>query len=101
MSAQHDFVVLPRAVLFEFFGRMALPPWRDERGKWIGGNIDCAPIATEIEAWVEANEHRPDLCGCEAESMCCCPCQVCQSPERSDGRQLPDGDGPSSKLGVV
>jgi hypothetical protein len=50
-----EYVVVPRAALFEFFGRMALPPWQ-ERGKWIGGNIDCAPIAEEITSWVDAND---------------------------------------------
>jgi hypothetical protein len=50
-----DYVVLPRDALFEFFGRMALPPWQ-ENGEWIGGNIDCAPIAQEIQQWVEDND---------------------------------------------
>jgi hypothetical protein len=50
-----DYVVVPRTALFEFFGRMALPPWR-ENGKWIGGKIDCAPIAEEIKQWVEDND---------------------------------------------
>ncbi len=51
-----EVVVLPRAALFEFFGKMALPPWTDEKGKQIGSRIECAPIASEIAEWVEQHE---------------------------------------------
>lgn len=51
-----DYVVLPRNALFEFLGKVALPPWQDHDGRLIGTHIDCAPIAQEITAWIDQNE---------------------------------------------
>jgi hypothetical protein len=51
-----DFVVLPRAALFEFFGEMALPPWPDGKGGQFGSNINCAPIASKISEWVDGHD---------------------------------------------
>ena len=52
-------VTFYREDLLEFFGKMALPPWTDESGMTIGQHIDCAPIASEIERWVAANQIEP------------------------------------------
>lgn len=54
-----EFVVLPRDALFEFLGEMALPPWIDERGKEIGGGINCAPIAQRLIEWVDGHDLAP------------------------------------------
>ncbi len=54
--SDRDFVVLPRDALFEFFGAMALPPWKDEHGEVIGTHVDAAPLATEIREWVEFHD---------------------------------------------
>lgn len=52
-----EYVVLPRAALFEFFGEMALPPWPDREGHYcLGGSTPCAPLAEKIVRWVEAHE---------------------------------------------
>ena len=50
--------------LFQFFGKMALPPWQDMDGTMIGDNIDCAPIAQEIENWVQDNMIKSIGLGC-------------------------------------
>lgn len=41
-----DYVLLPRDALFQFFGQHVLP--RDD--------TDCAPVASMIVEWVEAND---------------------------------------------
>lgn len=51
-----DFAVLSREALLGFLGEMALPPWIDEHGNTIGSGIDCAPIASRITEWLEAND---------------------------------------------
>lgn len=51
-----DFAVLSRSALLQFFGEMALPPWRDDTGALVGGGIDCALIASRIIEWMEAND---------------------------------------------
>lgn len=51
-----DFLVLPRDALFEFLGEMALPPWVDADGSIIGSQIDCAPIAERLMAWVREHD---------------------------------------------
>lgn len=51
-----EYVIVHRDALFEFFGQMALPPWRDERGKLLGGGINCAPIAEQITKWVDDHD---------------------------------------------
>lgn len=55
-----EVVVLPRGALFEFLGEMAMPPWTDERGRVIGGGINCAAIASRLVEWVDGH----DLTGC-------------------------------------
>lgn len=56
------YVVLRREDLFEFLGRVGLPPWEDERGRPIGERVNCAPLAQEMIDWVEQNEiSLPDL----------------------------------------
>jgi hypothetical protein len=42
--------------LLQFLGKVALPPWRDEHGEWVGKGVDCAPIATEIAEWIDAQD---------------------------------------------
>lgn len=55
---QHaDYVVFPRDTFFEFLGAMALPPWPDADGHLtLGGDVDCAPLAQRLKAWVEQND---------------------------------------------
>lgn len=53
---EREFVILSRHELFEFLGKMALPPWVDVDGKLIGINIDCAPIVQEIVQWVRHHD---------------------------------------------
>lgn len=45
--------------LLQFFGKMALPPWEHASGEMCGGDVDCAPIASEIERWFAANRLEP------------------------------------------
>lgn len=54
-----EVVVLPRDALFEFLGEMALPPWRDNRGNLIGGDMECAPIAERLSKWVDGHDLGP------------------------------------------
>jgi hypothetical protein len=56
MMNDYPFVTLPREALFQFFGEMALPPWRDEHGHEIGGRVPCAPIAERITTWIAEHE---------------------------------------------
>lgn len=56
MTDEPEYVVLPREALFQFFGKMALPPWRDHDGTLLGSHIDCAPIAQEITEWVDTHD---------------------------------------------
>lgn len=51
-----DFVVLPRDALYEFFGAVALPPWKDADGQLIGTGVDAAPIGNRITNWVEEHD---------------------------------------------
>ncbi len=53
MALESDKIILNRSELLEFFGKMALPPWIDEKGKQIGSKIPCAPIASEISDWLD------------------------------------------------
>lgn len=55
-KSEPEVVVLPRDALFQFFGEMALPPWQDERGRTIGGKVECAPLAERITRWVETHD---------------------------------------------
>lgn len=86
-------VVLPRTALLEFLGAVALPPWRDEHGEWIGGNIDCAPIAGRIAEWIRVHDlaqvilHDPDLLD-DPDPVRTCP--VCGTEYR--GWPCPNGD---------
>lgn len=52
-------ITLPREALLEFFGQHCLPPWQDSDGNWIGGSVDCAPLASVILEWLAANEVKP------------------------------------------
>lgn len=59
-----DYVVLPRAALFEWLGAVALPPWPDADGHHVlGGDVDCAPIAERLIQWVEQNDLSADGMG--------------------------------------
>lgn len=51
-------VTLRRDDLFQFLGKYALPPWPDGKGGWLGHEVDCAPIAAELETWVALHEVR-------------------------------------------
>lgn len=52
-----DFVVFDREEFFQFLGQYCLPPWEDKEGRWIGGDIDCAPIAERLLAWVAEHDY--------------------------------------------
>jgi len=50
------YVTFKSEELFQFFGEVALPPWPHADGEMCGSDVDCAPIASKIEEWVE--EHK-------------------------------------------
>ena len=61
-------VVFTREALFQMLGKVALPPWSDQHGGYLGGDLNCAVIADELQEAVEeyrskAHEHPPFL-GC-------------------------------------
>lgn len=39
--------------LYEMLGELALPPWDDQHGGYLGGDLDCAPMAEHIQERVE------------------------------------------------
>jgi hypothetical protein len=43
-----EVVVLRLTDLVQLLGRFGLPPWPDGRGGWLGGDVDCAPIAENM-----------------------------------------------------
>jgi hypothetical protein len=47
-QSDRDFVILPRDLLFEFFGSVALVPMAPDE--------DCAPKATRIQEWVDEHD---------------------------------------------
>lgn len=50
-----DKVTVSREALTQLFGRWALPPWSDADGNhWLGGDVDCAPLARQIATDIEA-----------------------------------------------
>lgn len=67
MTTEPTFVLLRRDELFQFLGQYALPPWNNAGGEPLGAGIDCAPIAQELEAWM--NEHQVHYAGREQEAI--------------------------------
>lgn len=53
-DAAEDLVVLRRSDLMMLLGRFGLPPWPDGRGGLLGETVDCAAIAEEMIAALEA-----------------------------------------------
>ena len=49
-------IVMRRSDLFELLGRLGLPPWPDGKGGLLGDDVDCAALAQEMVAAVEAIE---------------------------------------------
>lgn len=71
-----DTVTFDRTELFEFLGAVALPPWSDNDGRWLGSDIDCAPIAATLRDWVDAH----DLTVVEEEDPAPKTCYGCAEP---------------------
>ena len=54
-------VVFTREAIFQMLGKVALPPWPDQKGGYLGGDLDCAVIASELIEAVE--EYRVKTAG--------------------------------------
>lgn len=54
--SDRDVYILEKEALLQLLGAMALPPWQDDSGTWIGGNIDCAPLADRIVKWLAEHD---------------------------------------------
>jgi 2'-5' RNA ligase len=54
--------------LYQLMGELALPPWDDQQGGYLGGNLDCAPMASHIDERVQqtriAASDSADMDGC-------------------------------------
>jgi hypothetical protein len=48
----NKYIVFKREDFFQMMGFLALPPWTDNDGNLIGSDIDCAPLAEQIQAKV-------------------------------------------------
>lgn len=48
--------------LLEWLGAIALPPWRNHKGKLVGTKVDCAPIAQAVGDWLLAHGTIPAEC---------------------------------------
>lgn len=46
------YITFKREEFFQMMGFLALPPWADSDGKIVGSEMDCAPIAEQIQAKV-------------------------------------------------
>jgi len=68
MSDTAQTVLFTRESLFQMLGKVALPPWSDQQGGYLGGDLDCAVIAAELEAAVEEYKvlhlEHPAFLGC-------------------------------------
>lgn len=63
----NGFVTFSKQDFYEFMGEMALPPWQDADGEWIGTEIPCAPIAQKIIEWTKEHNLNPTLIMTEKE----------------------------------
>lgn len=52
LQAQADITFTDEG-LYELMGELALPPWDDQQGGYLGGELDCAPMAEHIQERVE------------------------------------------------